>query len=215
MNKDAPHTVKNFFEAYPLRRFDKGDVIIRPEEAVVSVFYLTEGSVVQYDISSAGNEVVVNAFKPFAFFPMSDAINHTPNHYYFEAVTPVAVHVAPAAHVVDFIKQNPDVLFDLLSRVYRGTDGLQRRMAHLMGGSAHTRLVFELINAASRFGEQGKNGIFVPLTENDLAKRSGLSRETVSRTMRKLKTDNLVLVRPVGITILDLASLEQLLGNDL
>jgi len=215
MTKDVPHTVKDFFEAYPLRRFEKGDVLIRPEEPIDTVFYLLEGSVVQFDISPAGNEVVVNAFKPLAFFPMSTAINHTPNYYYFEAVSPVVAHVAPASHAVDFIKQHPDVLFDLLSRVYKGTDGLQRRMAHLMGGSAHTRLVFELINAANRFGAQKKDGVLVPLTENDLAKRSGLSRETVSRTMRKLKTENMVRVQSAGIVIIDIARLEALLGNDL
>jgi CRP/FNR family cyclic AMP-dependent transcriptional regulator len=215
MTKDVPHTVKDFFEDYPLRRFDKGDIIVRPEEPVEMVFYLIGGSVVQYDISPAGNEVVVNVFKPLAFFSMSTAINHTPNYYYFEALSPVVVRVAPSVHVVDFVKQNSDVLFDLLARVYRGTDGLQRRMAHLMGGSAYSRLIYELINASSRFGQQKGSSVLIPLTENDLAKRSGLSRETVSRTMRKLKDSDLVRVQAAGITILDVYGLEALLGNEL
>jgi CRP/FNR family transcriptional regulator len=215
MSKDVKHVVSGFFERYPLRRFDKGEILIRPEENLENIFCLIEGSVIQYDISSAGNEVVVNAFKPNAYFPMSMAINRTQNYYFFEAATSVTARVAPASRVIAFVKENPDVMFDLLSRVYKGTDGLQRRMAHLMGGNARSRLIFELINAAYRFGAQTPDGTLVPLTENDLAKRSGLSRETISRTMNKLKTDGYAYVQPSGVVIFDIAHLEDLLGSDL
>lgn len=215
MSKSVKQTVGDFFEEYPLRRFDKGEILIRPDERLNEVFYLVEGSVIQYDISGAGNEVVVNVFKPGAFFPMSMAINRTPNYYFFETSVPVAVRAAPVPRVVAFVKEHPEVLFDLLARVYRGTDGLQRRMAHLMGGNAHSRLVFELINAAYRFGERVPRGVVVPLTENDLAKRSGLSRETVSRAMNKLKSKGLVAVQTSGVVIFDIADLEDLLGTDL
>src|SRR5215469_16851379 len=104
MSKDVKQIVGEFFENYPLRRFDKGEVLIRPEERLDNIFYIVEGSVIQYDISSAGNEVIVNAFKPGAFLPMSMAINHTPNYYYFEAATAVTVRIAPEARVLDFVK---------------------------------------------------------------------------------------------------------------
>lgn len=215
MSKDVKQIVGHFFENYPLRRFDKGEVLIRPEERLENIFYLIEGSVIQYDISSAGNEVVVNAFKPGAFFPMSLAINRTPNYYYYEASTSVTVRMAPVERIVEFIKEQPEVMFDLLSRVYSGTDGLQRRMAHLMGGNARSRLIFELMNAAYRFGEHTSEGTLVPLTENDLARRSGLSRETISRAMNKLKAEGYVAVQPSGVIIFDITNLEDLLGSSL
>lgn len=216
METDVKQTVKDFFEAYPLRRFDKGHVLIHPDEVLTSVYYLEEGTVAQYDISPSGNEVVINSFKPGAFFPMSVAINHTPNNYFFEASTPIALREAPAGSVVDFVRDNPDVMFNLLGRVYLGTDGLLRRMAHLMGGNARTRLIFELLNAAYRFGKQQPTGtITIPFTENDIAKRSGLSRETVNRTMHKLKDEGLVNLQRGSIAIPVLSDLEAALGSDL
>lgn len=215
MSKDVSQIVSKFFDDYPISYLQKGDVLIRPDEELKKVFYLVEGSIIQYDISPAGNEVVVNAFKPGAFFPMSTAINSTPNYYFFEAATPVKLRSAPINRVVTFLKNNPDILFDLLSRVYKGTDGLQRRMAHLMGGNAQSRLIFELLNAAYRFGEKADNGMRVPLGEGDLAKRSGLSRETVSRTMKKLKSQDLAYVEYGSIIISDVNKLEKLLGSEL
>lgn len=206
----------DFFTQYPLRTFDKRQLLIRAESEIDHVFYMVEGRVSQYDITPSGNEVTVNVFKPGAFFPMSSAINNTLNHYFFEASTKVTAHAAPAADAVQFLKDNPDVTFDLLSRVYRGVDGVLRRMAHLMGGDAKTRLSFELLNAAYRFGGQRQDGsVLIGLSEGDLARHSGLARETISRLMQNLKTAGLVEIDPRGIILKDTRKLEAQLGDDL
>jgi len=206
----------NFFTQYPRRTFDKRQLLIRAESEIEHVFFIIEGRVSQYDITPSGNEVAVNVFKPGAFFPMSSAINNTPNHYFFEASVKTVVHAVPTADAVQFLKDNPDILFDLLARVYRGVDGILRRMAHLMGGDAKTRLSFELLNAAYRFGEQRKDGsVLVGLREGDLAKHSGLARETISRLIQSLKTAGLVEIDPRGIILKDTRKLESQLGDDL
>lgn len=216
MDDEVKQAVEEFFEAYPLRRYDKGHVLIHPKEPLKSVYYLIEGNVIEYDISSMGNEVIVNSFKPRAFFPMSMAINRTLNYYIFEASTPIVVREAPPQKVVEFLGNNPKVTFDLLGRVYHGTDGLLRRMAHLMGGNARSRLIFELLNAAYRFGSrESTGGNVVPLTEGDLAKRSGLSRETVNRTMHTLKGEGLVKSQRGSIAIISMTELELALGSEL
>ncbi|AHB42540.1 hypothetical protein RAAC3_TM7C00001G0698 [Candidatus Saccharibacteria bacterium RAAC3_TM7_1] len=209
-------TTREFFHRYPLRRYGKGQIIMRPDENVTEVLYLEDGQVVQYDISPAGNEVILNIFKPRAFFPMSNAVNNVSNYYFFEAATPVAARAVPVQHAVDFLREHPEVTFDLLSRVYKGTDGVIRRMAHLMGGTAKSRLVFELLNVAYRFGQKDEQGaIHLSVSENDLAKRSGLTRETVNRTMKELKNLGCVKVRQHRIEIPDLAKLEDVIGTTL
>jgi len=216
MPDDIKAKVIKFFTQYPLCAFDKRELIVRAEAELPGVFYVVEGRVSQYDIAPSGNEVVVNVFKPGVFFPMSSAINNTPNHYFFEASTKVTAHVAPVADAVQFLKDNPDVTFDLLSRVYRGVDGVLRRMAHLMGGDSKSRLLFELLNAAYRFGEAQPDGaVFVGLKEGDLARHSGLARETVNRVLQSLKVAGLVEINRSGITIKKLRELESMLGADL
>lgn len=213
--RNIKKVVDDFFTAYPVKKVVKGEIIFYPGDSIKQVFYLTEGTVAQYDISPAGNEVFVNEFKPLAFFSMSTAINETPNDYFFEALESVSAHVAPIKDTVNFLKQNPDVTYDLLSRVYSGTDGILRRMAHLMGGNATTRLLFELLNVARRGHTTTTKQIRLPLSESDLAKRSGLSRETINRTMKRLKQAGLVTVEKNVIIIDDLTAIERALGSGL
>lgn len=211
---DIVQRIAGFFTQYPLRTFGKHQLLIRAESDVDHIFYMVEGRVSQYDITPSGNEVVANVFKPGAFFPMSSAINNTPNHYFFEASTKVAAHVAPAADAVQFLKDNPDVTFDLLARVYKGVDGVLRRMVHLMGGDSKSRLLFELLNAAYRFGEAKADGaVFISLKEGDLARHSGLARETVNRVLQSLKAAGLVEISHSGMTIKNLRELENMLGT--
>lgn len=216
MDASIAAKVSDFFNDFPEKHFDKGEIIVHAGETPPGVMYLLEGRVSQYDIAPSGTTVVVNVFKPGAFFPMSWAMNQTTNNYFFEAATKVALRLAPADATVAFLRKNPDVLFNLLSRVYKGTDGLLRRMAHLMGGDARSRLYFELLNATYRFGEPNEDGsVFVPLKEGELAKHSGLTRETINRHIRNLKEQGFVEITRHGYVLHDPKRLESELGNEL
>ena len=101
-----------------------------------------------------------------------------------------------------FLQANPDVLFDLLSRVYAGTDALLRRLALASSGVAAHRLIFELLLESYRFGIPGQDHlILVVINQNGLAARTGLARETVSRELHKLERQQLLSLTKQGIAI--------------
>lgn len=214
LNGDMNHTVagkiERFFAQYPVRHYHQGQILIHAQEEPYKVFHLVKGRVKQYDISYRGDEVVLNTFKSPAFFPMSYAINKTPNDYFFEAETDIELHLAPIDETVEFIKTNPDVLYDLLSRVYRGTDGLIGRLAHFMAGNARSRVLYEILIECRRFGQPRGHGLAISLTESDIAAHAGLARETVSREIRKLKDEGLISVVKNEILVNDL---DQLAGS--
>ncbi len=215
MTDDVGEKIESFFAKYPVRSYSKGQILVMAGDEAGYVYNLVEGKVKQYDVTYRGDEVILNIFKPPAFFPMSLAINKVENPYIYEADTALKLHQAPADEAVEFIKDNPDVMFDLLSRVYRGADGLLGRMAHLMGSSAKSRLIYELLLEARRFGKPGKDeSCTIDISETDLGARAGLSRETVSRELHKLKTEKLVTLSPKHIGITSLPKLEKKLGQE-
>lgn len=196
-----------FFNGYHVKTFPEGTILTFANQDPEGVSFLLEGIVEQYDITPEGNKVTVNIFKPSAFFPMSWAINKTPNAYFFAATTEVKLQIADADATVAFLQANPDVLFDLLSRVYKGTDALLQRLV-LAARSASERLVWGLLVEAYRFGTQTNDATStVTIKQQDLAARSGLARETVSRELHKLADAGLLTLGKKGI-VLDIAQLE-------
>jgi cAMP-binding proteins - catabolite gene activator and regulatory subunit of cAMP-dependent protein kinases len=205
--------LKTFYSQYPEQRLRKGDALIQGHEDPPGVIQLAEGSVIQYDISSTGQRVVVNIFKPGAFFPMSWAINKTPNAYIFEAAENIRYRVAPPDKIIAFLLEHPAILLDLMGRVYRGTVGLQRRMTLLMSGDARKRLLFEIYVMCQRFGTERPDGTWtVGIIEEDLATYTGLARETVSRQIQKLKDEGIIKGTRGKIVIPSMTALTQRIG---
>ena len=216
MTDKVSQKVDDFFSKYPQRSYPKGQIIVFADESPEHIFYIKEGKVRKYGISYRGDEVIVNIFKNPAFFPMSWAINRSPNSYFYKTEEPTELHIVPADDALNFLKENPDVMLDLLSRIYRGMDGLLGRVVHLMSGSAKSRLMYELLIESRRFGEVQADGSWLlKVNETDLASRSGLSRETVSREMQKLKESGWATLTNKGIAVTDVAKLEKSLGEEI
>jgi CRP/FNR family cyclic AMP-dependent transcriptional regulator len=202
VDKTIEEKLRAFFKQGTAKTHRKGDVIIQAGQEPDGVSLLVEGSVEQYDITAAGNKVTVNIFRPPAFFPMSWAINKTPNGFFFAAVTDVKLRQVDASVATSFLQSNPDVMYDLLSRVYKGTDALLRRLVLAAGGVATAKLIFELLLEAYRFGEPTRgNMTFINIKQSQLADRSGLARETVSREIHKLEQEGLVIRAQHGIEV--------------
>jgi len=205
--------INKFFSQYKVQKYKKGEILVRADDNPSGVFYLIEGQVKMYFISRKGDELIVNVFKPGAFFPMSWALNNTPNTYYFEAMANAAVLKAPREKVIDFLKSEPEILLDLLRRVFKGTGGLLLRMSYLMAGSAYTRLVTEILIQSRRFGKSINGEINLKISEKDLAALTGMTRETVSREMRILKERKIVQFMENNLFIKNFDALENELNG--
>ena len=205
--EDVAQKIAADFAKYPERTYQKGQILLYAGEDPAHVFYMLEGRVRQYDISYRGDEIIVNVYRPPAFFPMYWVMNRGENKYFFKTEEDVRLRVIPIEDALAYLKNNPDVVYDLLSRVYRGTEALMGRIVQLMAGSAKSRLLFELANEAKKLRKDGDEPIQLAVTESDLAARTGLSRETVSREMHGLKEDGMVSVTKQGIRIEDLQAL--------
>ncbi len=216
MDEKIFRKIDNFFIQYKLQIYHKGEILIRADDDPSGIFYMKKGVVKEYAISKNGEELIVNLFKPPAFFPMSWALNGTPNKFFFEAVDQVEVYKAPKDEVIALVRKDPDILYDLMKRLYRGVDGLLMRTVYLMSGDAYHRLVAELLIFAKRFGVRNEmtGEIICKVTERDLAAQAGLTRETISREMKLLKEKKLVLFKNAQLSIMNLSKLEdELVGE--
>ena len=212
MDEEIAKKIEKFFTQFKHLKYKKGEILVRADDEPSGIFYLVSGNVRKYAISQKGDELVVNIFKPISFFPMSWAINDEKNEYFYDALTAVEIYRAPKEKTLEFIKNNPDVLYDLMSRVYKGTDGLMRKMTYLMAGNAYARLLTEIIIHAKRFGEKSENNtsrVELRVSEKELASQAGMTRETVSREMKELKDKGLVTFNKNLLIIKSIKALEE------
>ncbi len=203
-----------FFTQYKQQKYKKGEILIRANDEPQGVFYLKKGIVRQYSISKDGEEQTLNLYKSISFFPLMWAVNDTPNTYYFEAVTDTEAYRAPRDQVIAFLKSEPDIMYDLISRLYKGMHGLLSRIEYLQSGDAYTKVIFALLNASYRFGAQKEEGMELSVTHREISSLTGLTKETISRERTKLEKKDLIKNFNHRVMIRDIKKLEsELLGT--
>jgi CRP-like cAMP-binding protein len=185
---------ETFYKQFVTRNYKKGEMLIRADDDPQGIFCLTKGYVRQYTISKNGFELTLHILKPISYFPMVWAVNGTPNIYYFEALTPVEVGRAPREDVVNFIKDKPTIIFELLSELIEDYAESLTRIEHLVFSDAYRRVISVLLYIAKHFGEPKNNNIIVGhiFTQQDIATLVGVARETASNELSKLEKKGLI-----------------------
>lgn len=193
MNNGKTNLHLLFSDSHPIL-YKRHQVILRPEDTPAGVFYLRKGFVRLYTISEAGEELTLIIFKAGDFFPVMWAINNVPNNEYVEAMTDVEVRRVSRESFLEFLKQHPEVEFEVLSNILTRLDGMLERAKYLVFGNAYQKVASILVICGERFGEKRGNRILIKvvLTHCDIANLIGLTRETTSIEIKKLERDGFI-----------------------
>ena len=195
-----------------VRIYKKGEVILRAEDDPPGVFYIKKGFARLYSISLDGREITFNIFKPCSYFPMMWAIGNSSNSYFLEALTEVEIYRAPKNQLIEYLKKEPEVLFELTRKILVGLDGFLSMMENLIFGSAYMKIASVILVAAKRFGETKGNGeveIQLPLTHKIISSLAGLTRETTSLELEKLRKEKIIVYNKHLIAIKNMEKLKQ------
>ncbi len=197
--------------------FKKGETILRPGENPASIYYIKKGLVRLYSISTSGQEITLNIYKPESYLFMMWALAEIDNNYFFETLTEVEAFKAPKDIVIEFIKSEPNILYKLNKRTMIGLEAIINTTQTLLFGNAGSKIAATFIMLSKRFGNEGKNGqtiIKVPLTHRLIATLAGLTRETASLEIGKLEKGKIISRKQRAFVVNKMKSLESRLETD-
>jgi CRP/FNR family transcriptional regulator len=192
--KQARDQLEEFFSQFRRLNYKKHEVIVRPGDTPSGMFFISRGYVKVYTLSESGQELSLIIFKPGDCFPMIWAFNDVNIIQYCEATTPVEVYRSSKDEFKKFLQSNPDVLWDVTSKILIRFQGVLERMEYMVFGSAYQKVASILVICAERFGLAKNHGIIirVPLTHKDVANLIGLTRETTSVELKKLENARII-----------------------
>lgn len=212
VGKDSlKNSVRNFFNAYSQHVYKKGEMIFRAEDPPSGVHFIEKGVVRQYVINGVGEMLMIQLYRPGAFFPMTWVINDTSNRYFYEAATPLSVRRAPREDFKRFLDKHPEILKEFVERLLIGVVGLWSRVEHLVLESAYAKTILLILYYATRFGRinDAEVTLDLSLTHREVAAWIGTTRETASLQVEALKKKKLLLSRGRQLIIPSLVDLEK------
>lgn len=183
--------LERFLKNYPVKTFQKGQIILVEGEAPAAVYIIKRGVVETYNLTTEGQE------KPLSFdvrgeiFPVDWAFSKVHRtQYYYEAFTECELYAIPREELIKFVRSDPDALYEVFDYFVNRHLNYQMRVNALEQSKAADKVTHTLHFLCLRFGRGVKDDVVkiqLPLTHQDLANFMGLTRETTGIELKKLE----------------------------
>jgi CRP-like cAMP-binding protein len=142
-----------------------------------------------------GRDITLNILGPGNLFGEMASLESSPRSSDVVTLTSVTVGGIPAQDFRDLISTEPQVGFRLAQLLVKRIQQLNRRL-QVRESESSARLADVLLFLAEGQGQVQQGGVLIPnLPHRELGSLCGLTRETVTRVLKKLEQEGL-LTRP-------------------
>lgn len=199
-----------------VREVKKGQTVLYQGEVPRSIYVLESGVVRSYAITGNAEEKTVALYGDKDFFPVGWMFGISPVAlFYYSCMTSCRLRVIRRSEFLEAVKQ--DINNDSLHSVANMYISSQLHVQALGQTHSQDKILRTLQYLAIRFGDTGKKQenitVSLQLTQEDIAKIAGITRETTAIELNKLKKQGIFSVKTKRYTI-NMPKLLDKIGED-
>jgi CRP/FNR family transcriptional regulator, cyclic AMP receptor protein len=187
------------------RRYPSGATLFFEGDPAHEALVILDGQIKAVVLATGGREVILDVLGPGSLLGELAAIDAGPRSASALALTQVEVLAVSNGAFDEYLLEHPAVLRDLAVVVVTRLRDSDRRQLEFGTEDSLGRLCIRIVELAKRYGRTDADGriqIESPLSQGDLAAWSGLSREAVVKSMRKLRDLGWIENKGPSITLL-------------
>lgn len=216
-NEQSVQKFANFFSKFGKEvHFRKGESIIRPEDTPTEVYFVKTGYIRIYAITSEGVEKIHIIYKPHDIFPLMWVLRNEQKKLYYEAMEDVTLIKMKKEAFLKIVNPDLELISALLYVMTSSFSVFSDRIDDLEVSKTYPRIVSCLIFLAKHYGNPFSTSIktsdgyiiSAPVTQQDIANFSSMTRETVSREMSVLEKKKIITYKKHLIVINSIKNLE-------
>ncbi len=194
------------------RRFEPDTVLFREGDAGDALYLLAEGLVKLSKVDLGGHEKTLALLQPPEFFGEMALLGHATRSATAVALAEVSAFLLYRDDFQRLLTAYPTVNLNLTTTLANRLRGMDDEAQVLSYKDAPGRVAYVLLRLyRSGVVELDAAGALVRLTHQDLANLAGTSRETVTRALKALEAEGVIMTRPKEVTIVDAEGLEEVL----
>lgn len=182
------------------RSFPKNSIIINEGDTTDSLYVILSGKVKVYLSDEQGKEIILNMLGPDEYFGELALLDRSPRSASVMTVEPTRVSIVHKADFDACLTNNPGIALKLIETLAQRMRQLTENVKNLALLDVYGRIARVLLNMATET-DDGTLVIQEKLTQQDIAKMVGASREMVSRIMKDLTTGGYIKSEGGHITI--------------
>jgi len=182
---------RSFYRNNPVIKFSRGETILLIDEVPKCVYSVKSGVIEESSITADGSRQSIFFEIIGDIFPKSWAFARTPTTLFeYTAFTDCELYVISRDDFLTQMAYNIDFTKKMLDRLVSILLGNKLKIEALERPHAEQKLAYTFRYLCLLYGAGRGNGLVrieVPLTQQDLAELTGLTRETTNSELSKLK----------------------------
>jgi len=189
-----------------VREWKKHSHVFLQGDPLENVYFIFDGKVKIYKTDINGKEQIVNIMKKGDMFPHVGFFRKGNYPAFAEVLEPSTLIVVPITQFETVLIENPELCMKVFSVLGEKIIDLQNRLEEQILNNTYEQIVKLLIRLAHNHGKRLPDGTFYlkeEFTNKDLANMIGTTRETISRTLTKMKKEHIIEEDEKGNMILD------------
>ena len=198
------------FRSATLRRIETKGLVFCEGDARTQIFRIEEGVVALSKVLTDGRRQIIDFAYPGDYIGLGMFGDHI---FDAQATCPCKIRCLPAGQLERDAARDPALALKLYNAVSAELSAARRLLVAVGHGTAMERIASFLLELRSRTGDQQSNRINLPMRRSDIADLLGLTIETVSRSLTKLRGMRVIEIQNGSdVCVLDLERLEELAG---
>ena len=199
--------LKPLLARYPHTTYERGERIVRPNDLTATIIFVKSGYVKIYRTSTNGKETTINIINSASYNALSFGLSTFIKKYSVSALTETEVISIPRKDFLAFLDKNPEAYLELLTSLLRSLESMYGQIEILKDGNAHIKIASIIYYLCKETGSKDKKSVKLGfrITHQMIANLTGLTRETVTVQLNKLKAkqyieyeDNILKIKNVG-----------------
>ncbi|MFB5194526.1 Crp/Fnr family transcriptional regulator [Neobacillus sp. KR4-4] len=189
------------------RQWKKQSHVFLQGDPLENVYFIYDGKIKIYKSDINGKEQIVAIAKKGEMFPHVGFFRKGDYPAYAEVLESSTLIAIPISKFETVLIDNPELCIKVFKVLGEKIVDLQNRLEEQILNNTYEQIVKLLIRLAQNHGKEQEDGTILlksEFTNKDLANMIGTTRETISRTLTKMKKDELIEVDDEGNMIVDI-----------
>lgn len=176
------------------KEFDKGDTIFLEGTEANTLYLVNEGKIKLFKYTKDGKEQILHILSEGDFFGELNLFKEGEYSFNAKAIAKTKLCTLTKDKMRNLILERPEIGLKILEVIGDRLSKLETLVQNLATKDVEARLAYLLLELKENYGKVTSKGIEIklPINREDMSNYTGVTRETISRKLKKFEEEGVI-----------------------
>ena len=176
------------------KKYKKKELIFSEGNKANTLYFVNEGKIKIYKYTKDGKEQILYLLSEGEFFGELNILKEAKYGFNAEAIEDCKICTLSKDDLKDLLIKKPIISIKMLEALTERITSVENLVQNIATNDVNSKIAYLLVSLADKYGIDNAGCIIInlPMNREDMANYIGITRETLSRKLKKFEEDGLI-----------------------